>query len=193
VPAELLTTTTQAAISGVVPASVAALTQGVLQAMLLTKVITVLMIVLTLVILSGGLVIAHYVAASSSETPAKDDKSNKNKLQGTWEFVSGEVGGKKVEGDEADKFKKHQFVFKGDKLTAKEEYTYTIDSSKKPKEIDLKVDKGPERERGTWKGIYNLKGDELTLCIAHPNQDRPTEFVTKENRMTMLLILKRVK
>src|SRR5262249_12546545 len=110
VPAELLTTTTQAALSGVLPASVAALTQGVLQAMLLTKVKTVLMIVLTLVILSGGLVAAYYVAVSPSEAQAKDDKSDEDKLQGTWEFVSGELGGKKVEGDEADEVKKHQFV-----------------------------------------------------------------------------------
>jgi uncharacterized protein (TIGR03067 family) len=192
VPAELLTTTTQAALTGVLPAPVAALTQGVLQAMLLTKVKIALMIVLTLV-LSGGLVAAYYVAASPGETQAKDDMSDKDKLQGIWEFVSGEMAGKKVEGDEAAQIKKHQFVFKGEKLTTKQESTYTIDSSKRPKEIDLKVDKGPEQEQGTWKGIYDLKGDELTLCMAPPNQDRPTEFVTKEDKMMMLLKLKRVK
>jgi uncharacterized protein (TIGR03067 family) len=118
---------------------------------------------------------------------------DKDKLQGTWEFVSGQLAGKKVEGAEADEIKKHRFVFKGDKLTAKVESTYTIDHSKKPKEFDLKVDDGPEAERGTWRGIYDLKGDELTLCLALPNKDRPTEFVSKEGEMTMILKLKRVK
>ena len=89
--------------------------------------------------------------------------------------------------------KKHKFVFKGDKLTVKVECPYTIDAAKKPKEIDLKVEEGPEQERGTWKGIYELKGDELTLCLALPNEARPTEFETKEGEKTMLLKLKRTK
>jgi RNA polymerase sigma factor (sigma-70 family) len=193
VPSELLATTTQASLSGALSASVAALTQGVLQAMLLTKLKTALMIVLTFAILSGAMVTAYLVAVRPGAVQAKDDKSDKDKLQGTWEFVSGQLHGKKVEGDEADEIKKHKFVFKGDKLTAKAEATYTIDPSKKPKEIDLKIEEGPEAERGTWKGIYDLKGDELTLYIALPNQDRPTKFETKEGEMTMLLKLARVK
>jgi uncharacterized protein (TIGR03067 family) len=159
--------------------------------MLLSKVKTLMMIVLTLAFLSGALVTAHYVAVYSAEP--KDDKSDKDKLQGTWEFVSGQIGGKEPDGDEADRIKKHTFVFKGDKLTAKEESTYTIDPGKTPKQIDLNVDVGPEAERGTWKGIYELKGDELTMCMALPNQDRPTEFTSKEGTMTFLMKLKRVK
>ena len=86
-----------------------------------------------------------------------------------------------------------KFVFKGDKLTARTEAEYSIDASKKPKEFDLKVVDGQESERGTWKGIYDLKGDRLTLCLAPPNEDRPTEFVTKEGEKTILLKLKREK
>jgi len=192
-PAELLTSTTQAALSGVLSASVAALTQGVLKAMLLTKLKTALMIVMTFAILSGAMVTAYFVVERPGEAQAKDDKSDKEQLQGSWEFVSGQLHGKKVEGDEADEIKKHKFVFKGDKLIAKGEATYSIDPSKKPKEIDLKIEEGPEAERGTWKGIYDLKGDELTLHMALPNQDRPTTFETKEGEMTMLMKLKRVK
>ena len=54
VPAHMLTTTIQAALSGATSAPVAALTKGVLKAMLLSKLKTVLMVVLTLAILSGA-------------------------------------------------------------------------------------------------------------------------------------------
>jgi hypothetical protein len=33
----------------------------------------------------------------------------------------------------------------------------------------------------------------LTLCLAPPDEDRPTEFVTKEGEKTILLKLKRDK
>jgi RNA polymerase sigma factor (sigma-70 family) len=189
VPTALLTTTTQAAISGAMSASVAALTPGVLKIMLLTKLKTVLAAMLTMAVLSGALVAAHFVAGDTGDDQAKD----KEKLQGTWEFVSGQLGGKEVQGAEADDIKKQKFVFKGDKVMAKADCAYMIDPSKKPKEIDLQVDEGPPQERGTWKGIYDLKGDALTLCMAMPNQNRPTEFVTREGEATILLKLKRAK
>jgi RNA polymerase sigma factor (sigma-70 family) len=189
VPAQLLTTITQAALSGATSASVAALTQGVLKAMLFAKLKTALMVVLTLVALWGVLGYAVAVVA----TPAQDAKADKEKLQGTWEFVSVQFGGKEAQGDEAEQMKNQKYVFKGDKLTAKVEIEYTIDPTKNPKEIDWKIDEGPPQERGTWKGIYQLKGDELTLCMAMPNRDRPTEFASKEGELAGLLKLKRAK
>jgi RNA polymerase sigma factor (sigma-70 family) len=187
-PAQLLTTTTQAALSGVTSTSVAALTQGVLQAMLLTKLKTALLLVLAVAALSGVLAVAGYAIVQP-----QDAKADKEKLQGTWEFVSAQTGGKEAQGAEAEQMKMMKVVFKGDKVTAKFECTYAIDPGKKPKEFDLKVDEGPELERGTWKGIYELKGDELTLCMALPNQNRPTEFASKEGEFIMLLKLKRAK
>jgi RNA polymerase sigma factor (sigma-70 family) len=193
VPPQLLTATIQAALAGAMSASVAALTQGVLKAMLWTKLKTALLVVLTLAVLSGALATAHYVAGRTGEAQAKDGKADKDKLQGAWEFVSGQMGGKETQGDEAEQIKKQKFVFKGDKFIAKVECTYTIDPGKKPKEIDLQVNEGPEQERGTWKGIYDLQGDELVLCMALPNQDRPTQFASKEGELTTLMKFKRVK
>jgi uncharacterized protein (TIGR03067 family) len=187
VPGPLLATTTQAALSGAASASVAALTQGVLKAMLLAKLKPALMGVLMLFVLTLGFGYAMEVV----NIQTLDAKADKDKLQGTWEFVSGQFGGKEVEGAEAEGIKKVKFVFKGDKVTAKTECEYTINPATKPKQIDLKVDEGPPQERGTWKGIYELKGDEFTLCMAMPNADRPTEFATKQGELTMLLKLKR--
>jgi uncharacterized protein (TIGR03067 family) len=163
----------------------------VLKTMLLTKLKSALIGVLTLALVSGALATARYVAVGAGQI--QNAKNDKDKLEGTWEFVSGQFGGKEVEGGEAEEMKKHKFVFKGDKLTVKVECPYTIDATKKPKEFDLKVEDGPEQERGTWKGIYELKGDVLTLCMALPHEARPTEFETKEGQLTMLLKLKRTK
>ena len=157
--------------------------------MLFAKLKTALIIVLTLAAFSGIFAAAaRYAAVNAGQ--AQDDKE---KLQGTWEFVSSQFGGKEAQGPEAEQMKMLKYVFKGDKLTAKTPGQFTLDASKKPKQIDLKIDDGPENERGTWKGIYELKGDDLTLCMAPPNQDRPTAFESKEGELTVLLKLKRAK
>jgi uncharacterized protein (TIGR03067 family) len=78
--------------------------------------------------------------------------------------------------------KQWSFVFKGDRLTLtgpkpfrKREYSFKLDPSKKPKTIDLTLLDGQLNEK-VWRGIYELKGDELTGCTRHPADpgDRPT-------------------
>jgi RNA polymerase sigma factor (sigma-70 family) len=193
-PGQLLIDVTQTALSGASSASVAAITQGVLKTMLFAKVKVVLTVVLTLAAASGVLLAARQAEPGVGEAQAeKVAKADRDRLQGTWEITSIHMDGKEPQGAEADNIKRQRFVFKGNKLIAKGEGTYAIDPGKKPKEIDLKIEEGPEAERGTWKGIYELKGNELTLCMALPNQDRPTEFVSKEGETTVLVRLKRAK
>src|SRR5262249_35709393 len=100
--------------------------------------------------------------------------------------------GKDVEGDFAD-IKGQKMVIKGDTITLKHECKFKIDAAKHPKEQELEGADGGDAEKGTWKGIYELKGDDLTLCMALPNLDRPQSFETKEGVLIMLLKLKRVK
>ncbi len=62
----------------------------------------------------------------------------------------------------------------------------TLDPQAKPHPtIDIAVTDGPENSMGkTSQGIYNIKGDRLTLCVALPGRDlRPVEFkaVQKES------------
>ena len=59
-----------------------------------------------------------------------------------------------------------------------------IDPTKKPKEITLT----PDNSKTPLYGIYELKGDTLTLCIG---EKRPTQFKAKEG--AMLWVLKREK
>ena len=189
----LLTATTQAVLTGAPSASVAALTLGVLKAMLFAKLKSALILVLSLTIASGAFIAGRdfYVRAEDKQASAQSEKS---KLEGNWEFVSGKLFGKELEEkDFSEDIKERKFIFKGDKITMKVECAFTIDPGKKPKEIDIKVEEGPENERGTWKGIYELSGDDLVLCFAMPNRDRPSEFDSKAGELIMMMKLKRAK
>jgi uncharacterized protein (TIGR03067 family) len=124
------------------------------------------------------------------------DKKDKEKLQGSWAAVSGER-----EGKEDAEAKEHVLVFEGDKFSVKRgdkvmiQGTFKIDASKSPKTIDMKISEGPDDLKGkTAEAIYDLKGDELTWCVAHPGSgQRPEKFATKEGVQQMLIKFKREK
>jgi hypothetical protein len=44
-------------------------------------------------------------ASGNNERDAQDAKTDKDKLQGKWVFVSGQDGGKEAQGDEAERLK----------------------------------------------------------------------------------------
>ena len=50
-----------------------------------------------------------------------------------------------------------------------------IDATQNPKWIDFVSDDGAGQKK-TAKGIYSLKDGVLTLCVADPGEDRPSEF-----------------
>ena len=122
------------------------------------------------------------------------DKKDKEKLQGTWNAVSSESGGK-----EQKEATEHSLVFEGDKFSVKKgdkvmvKGTFKVDASKKPKEIDMEIADGPDDVKGkTAQGIYKLEGDELSWCVDEPGSgNRPKEFATKEGTKTMLVKLKK--
>ena len=123
------------------------------------------------------------IAADSDKQKGKDDP-DKEKLQGTWTAMSHEAGGQKQDGGDG-----HTLTFDGNKFTIKKneeteiEGTYTIDSSKKPKHIDVKIEKAKENrhEGDTAKGIYELKEDTLRWCTEEPGGgERPDEFTTQD-------------
>jgi uncharacterized protein (TIGR03067 family) len=103
-----------------------------------------------------------------------DDKADSADLEkGTWKVTAMSQDGKDVTVDIAKL--NLTFTFKGDTLTIKsagemKEGTFKIDSSKTPKEIDLKMDK----DKPADKAIYEINKD--TLKIAIGLSDRPTDF-----------------
>ena len=75
---------------------------------------------------------------------------------------------------------------------ADSEFTCLLDPTKKPKTIDMKVTKGPDRGK-TNSGIYLLDGDNLKTCFAYAKKGRPSEFATKANSDLALIVLKRAR
>jgi uncharacterized protein (TIGR03067 family) len=120
------------------------------------------------------------------------DKPNRNDettpLEGTWVIISVTGDGKEIE------------TGKGAKLTIKGKATTLnfqgrdqkamVKIDPKNKTIDLTPDEGNQE---TTKGIYRLRGDELTICHGHPGKDPPNDFTAEKGSGYVLIVLKRDK
>jgi uncharacterized protein (TIGR03067 family) len=140
------------------------------------------MIARSVVMISAILLLAGGVSAGGNQ---KDDK---DVLQGAWAIVSQEVSGIKATED-AVKLRK-PLVVKGDTWTrpSGEQLTFKIDPAKNPKELDV-IQSGTG---ATWRGIYKIEGDTLTVCRSQgANLDRPKEF--KGGKGVALMVYKRLK
>jgi uncharacterized protein (TIGR03067 family) len=142
-----------------------------------------------LAIVAAGLLIA---AGKEGKKVAKDS------LIGTWKIESLEQGGKKLDLAQAQEAPS-KIMFDDKKIIATvkdEEHTvsYTIDATKKPKEIDMTPQDGPNKDR-TMKGIYELKGDTLRICLnpEDTTAERPKKLATEEGSRVVIATFKRVK
>jgi uncharacterized protein (TIGR03067 family) len=144
-------------------------------------------------------VVLFLAAIGFSAAALADDAANtkdKEKLQGTWQAVSGEK-----EGKDDPEASKHSLVFDGDKFMIKRgdnvfvQGTFKIDASKSPKTMDIDITEGPDNVKGKKaEAIYALDGDDLSWCVAEPGSaDRPEKLGTKEGEKHMLVKLKREK
>jgi uncharacterized protein (TIGR03067 family) len=137
----------------------------------------------TVFALAAGLLLA-------ADKPNKDDGNKKAKgLEGTWVVVSLTANGKPN-----DDAKDTKVVFEGKNITVKtkngdRKSTFKIDPKKKTIDIVRKEKDGEK----TSKGIYQLKGDELKICFARPDKDRPKDFTAAEDSGHTLVVLKRAK
>jgi uncharacterized protein (TIGR03067 family) len=136
-------------------------------------------------VLACGLALAVNLAA--------EEKSDQDKLQGKWKIESGMQGGKPLPDDVV---KTGIIEFDGNKIksTVKvdgadrtDEMTFKLDSTKKPKAIDVDMKGKPGL------GIYKLDGDTLTICHGEDGDPRPTEFESKEGTKTVVVVMKRSK
>lgn len=123
-----------------------------------------------------------------------EDKELK-KLEGEWTVVRAEQSGKQMPDDD---LKKMKVTFAGGTVTidtgARQEVCEVkVDATTKPKGIDFRPVK---RNNGQVdRGIYELKGDSLTLCWGGEKKldGRTEEFKTTKDGGQRLLILKRAK
>jgi RNA polymerase sigma factor (sigma-70 family) len=202
------------AATGVISAKVVALAEGVMKTMFLTKLKVATVVLLVVVLIGVGAVIGvraqKALAAgppNASKTPpgkeADKPRTDKDLLQGTWEFVSLTQGGQTLQredfGDKNAPIKAITFIgdrwvgvvvntgsgkeveFKGD---------FKLDPSRKPKEIDLIQEEADPRPTPS---LYELDGDSLRLCFpGRPGQERPSRLESKEGESCLLVTYKRV-
>ena len=118
-----------------------------------------------------------------------DDKADTKDLEmGTWKVTNLNKGGKDAPAEILEKAAP-TFTFKdGGKLVISnvgdaKEGTYKLDSTKTPKQFDLKMDKNPD------KAIYEITND--TLKIAIGKNERPKDFTGGAD--VVVFTLKRMK
>ena len=115
-------------------------------------------------------------------------------MDGTWEFVSAELGGQKLP-DAA--LKTMTLVLDGGKYTVKsagpeDKGTVTTDATKTPKSMDVSGEEGPNKGK-TFPAIYEHDGDTLKICYDLEGKKRPTEFKSAPETKQFLAVYKRKK
>ncbi len=221
VPTPLVTSTVKAAIpfamgrvatSGMISTEVAALSNGVLGDLLMTKLKAAIGVYLTIGILAYGGVLGYrnlpaqaargigdnvVGLVARAEVPAPDDAKL---LEGEWRVVEIEVNGKRVVNDKVIDLR---MAFKGADMTIGgagdgggiRKKKFKRDPGKSPEAIDITSLDGQEKGQ-TAACIYSLEDGRLRLCMPYgPTKDpsvRPTEFKTKSGDGLMIFFLERV-
>ena len=71
------------------------------------------------------------------------------------------------------------------------EMSYTIDASKKPAQIDMKIEKGPAPPGSPASGIIKRDGDKFILCYDAMGKGRPEKFESTEDNQAFYFEMKR--
>ena len=119
---------------------------------------------------------------------ARAADADQEKLQGKWKVESCEFNGAPVDAliDAVREFKDGKYTLtplSGEVFSG----TIKLDSSKKPKQIDLDL------SDRTLKGIYEIDGDTLKISYVLEGDERPTELVSKPDSGVVLIVHKRAK
>jgi uncharacterized protein (TIGR03067 family) len=130
------------------------------------------------------------IAVGTQEVAGAKDPGT---LQGKWTAVRAERDAR-----EAADIVGHLLLVDGDRFSIQEkgmtiyEGTLGLDTSAGPGAIDFKHT-GDSSGGKTWRGIYRIDGDTLTICdnAGDLQQGRPTSFDTQPNSGNVLVVFKR--
>src|SRR5262245_29308328 len=130
---------------------------------------------------------------SSARGQEKSDKAELTKnelrdLQGTWKVIVFEQNGKELA------LQKRKYIFENNKMMyvngeVKVEWTFSVDPTKNPKQMDLERTSGPGDVT-----IYVLAGKYMIICGSRDGKTRPSEFACDSDKGGgYLLVLQRQK
>jgi uncharacterized protein (TIGR03067 family) len=111
----------------------------------------------------------------------RDEGKKPGPLEGTWKATSIEYNGEEVLGDSVKDLKvtltAERFSVSGDapEIERFARFSYKIDPKANPATLDLTF-AGGEDKGVALNGIFQLKGDELELCLSLTPKERPKEF-----------------
>ena len=125
---------------------------------------------------------------------AGDEKSDLERVQGSWEIVALSEKGKDIPKSELEALTvvidKDMFTtYEKDQVAVK--YRIKIDSSKTPRTIDFTHLMGESKDK-TEPGILRFDNDDrVTLVLDETRKGRPTVFEGKETESYSVLVLKK--
>jgi uncharacterized protein (TIGR03067 family) len=174
---------------------VAALTEGVLASVGMTRG-KALAVLFAVALLGGGGALLSYASRGTRTEGARQEgpspsvahqearaRTDREALQGAWVARSGESDGERFSDQQLRTW--GQVVFTGGRFTRdgteRWEATYALGPDRRPREIDVVT------EAKTWKGIYELDGTTLRLALAF-GDERPAAMTS---RSALLLVFEK--
>jgi uncharacterized protein (TIGR03067 family) len=138
-------------------------------------------------------VVGFLVAADDAKDKAAKDELKK--FDGAWKAVMAKVDGREATAEELAKVhvtvEAGQYTVKIDDQVV-EKGNFTMDPSKKPKQMDVKPVEGQNQGK-TLLAIYELNADDLKICFTESGKDRPDDFSSDKDSNRVLHVYKRAK
>jgi uncharacterized protein (TIGR03067 family) len=153
-----------------------------------------------------ALALAVAALCAPAALPDEKPKTDQDRMQGSWKFVTLSVSGRKAP---KDYLANVRAVIDGKSFTIKpgvllegsnekpegewkvgakdgDRFTFEVDAAATPKAIDIHAQF--DGQKVTLKGIYDLAGDDLKICFA---ERRPKEFPAEDGSGAVFYVLKR--
>lgn len=117
-------------------------------------------------------------------------RADQKRLQGTWSISSGTFGGQASEAT-----KKARWIIDGNKIVMEVEKRvegkFTLDPAKSPRRIDIVTTATDGKESEQIHGVYELRGDELYVCLNSGDEPRPTSLRASKGTAQVSFLLER--
>jgi uncharacterized protein (TIGR03067 family) len=139
-------------------------------------------------------ILAVVALAAAASTFAAELTDEQKKLQGSWRPTDARLGDIKIDEETLQKI---TFAYMDDRftLTVGEETqqgTFAIDPKPSPKTLDLFYTSGPNNG-STTVAVYEVDGDNLTVCYSLNSNNRPTELKSEGDQTRLLVKFERKK